>query len=308
MSSNRKNPFKNNTSNNRHKNNDKFKKYIEKHDENTNKKRETFKINNSYSLTNSFKQKGVSAFSKSKYKDKNSVEKVVYKNEERKYNIFKSSNRSFEKKKNEIKTFVEKEDDFPLFSTTTPCSNDVEKNPTSKTKNIWHLFNKIEESPTNEQPHTINIEIETKDISESIQPGWVLFDKKTHKIIRNKDDQAYLDYVERMENREVDEEEEPEEPFILNDHQIEQNEFTKFIEDFKYKQLCGKLNKIYDLHYQEDETRGYSRDVDSVQSWELDDYLEKLEWEKRWAQMEENELYGISDDEEETEASDLEYW
>jgi hypothetical protein len=307
MPFNSENPFKKNTN----KRFDKFNNTKEKPTKNTNKiyeknnknKLESLKTENTEKanpMTNTFKQKGVSAFSKARNKETNNyVPKEQYMEKEPSVNKFKSFNKTPKNEKPEIKTFVKKEDDFPTLDKKTPTQTTNTKNNSSKSKSVWNLPNKVKDVPCNEQR-------ETENVRENIKPGWVSIDVKTRKIIRNKDDQAYMNYLNRVKNKDPDDD--PEEPFLLNEHQREQEEFKQFIKEMKYRRLCHRLTEHYERCRQEDEERGYPQDVDIVQSWELDEYLERLEWEEKWAQMEEDELYGTSDDEEETEASDLEYW
>lgn len=147
--------------------------------------------------------------------------------------------------------------------------------------------------------------------SNDIDPGWISINKYTRHITRNKEDQDYYDYLNRSEDdRDNDRDNDGEDDgYLLNSHQLECLKFDNFIQEMKYQRIVNKLTKLYERHCEEDELRGYPRDVDVIQSWEIDHYLEGLQWKKKWIKMEEDFINGIisENEEEETEYSDLEY-
>lgn len=139
--------------------------------------------------------------------------------------------------------------------------------------------------------------------AECIKPGWLVV-KKDGTRMKNAQYQAYDDYLERMENPDNDYEDPP----LLLPQQEEQHDFDELMHRVKYERVFRKLTNLYEMYCEEDALRGYPHDVETVYSWEIDRYYERLTWEEKWEQMEDDAMNDYSDDdEEETDASDLEY-
>jgi hypothetical protein len=272
--------------------------------ENSFKKKYTYKNDNNdgndKKRNNIFKKNGVSAFSKIKNKN---FPKIIKNNEE--VIVFKLPDK--EPMGIEIKKEFNaaKVDDFPTLGKKVPLQNaECKTKHNIKTNNVWNFAGKLKDNENNET------NTENKDADDFVKEGCISFNLKTKKIIRNKDDQAYIDYLNRNNRNSGDElSGEDGESFTLNNHQKEHENFKKYMNEQKYNRICHRLSELYERHKEEDEKRGYPQDVDIIQSWEMDNYFERLEWEKKWEQMIEDEMNGISNDEEELtdEASDMEY-
>jgi hypothetical protein len=214
------------------------------------------------------------------------------------------------------------ESEFPSLALS--INNKRETAELIKYKNYSILLNK---ENTQDKQTLQQIQNETKidnmpnslEDNSDIPRGWIKINKKTCKIIKNKLDVEYDTYIQRntdMTIEKLDIESDTDDNVtsiktiipVQSERSIEHNLLKEMFRQAKYKKTCNKLNNLYEIYKEEDEMRGYSQEEDVVQGWEIDEYTERMEWEKRWEYMELGEMETTSGDEvDNEEASDIEY-
>lgn len=136
-----------------------------------------------------------------------------------------------------------------------------------------------------------------------IPPGWIQIDKRTRTITKNKQDQDYDDYLERRDRIRSDETPPSTPPPTAR--QCKNRDLRCMLDELDYNVMCEKLDNICEQRRHEDVLRECPVDVDVVQSWDLKNYLEQLEFEKKWNAL--NEEDDSCEEDDTSEGSDLEY-